>query len=128
MTQITVNHTSSSVESIVIVDDEPNNILILESMLEDGGHYEVRSFSNGKSALESIMVMPPDLILLDIRMPKMDGIEVCRRIKAHKQTENIPVLFLSALTDPFEKVRAFEAGGVDYVTKPLNEAEVLAPR
>jgi two-component system sensor histidine kinase/response regulator len=111
---------------IMIIDDEPNNLNILEAMLREEGGYEIVAFPNGASALAVAYNEPPDLILLDIRMPRMDGFEVCRRLKASKKLEGIPVLFLSALTDPHDKVKGFEFGALDYITKPLSEVEVLA--
>ena len=113
-------------KTIMIVDDEPNNLNVLEAMLREDGNYDVMAFPNGAMALDAVFTDPPDLILLDVRMPGMDGFEVCRRLKADKNLGKVPILFLSALTDPLDKVKAFELGAVDYLTKPLNEAEVLA--
>ncbi len=112
--------------TIMIVDDEPHNLDVLERMLREEGGYEVVAFPRGKMALAAAQDAPPDLILLDILMPGIDGYEVCRRLKADKSLAAIPVLFLSALTDPLDKVKAFELGALDYITKPLSEAEVLA--
>ncbi|HEY9601034.1 MAG TPA: PAS domain S-box protein, partial [Allocoleopsis sp.] len=94
-------------------------------MLSEQG-YKVRITPNGKLALKSVLVNPPDLILLDILMPKMDGYEVCQRLKADERTKDIPVIFISALSETFDKVKAFEVGGVDYITKPFQVEEVLA--
>lgn len=113
-------------KTIMIVDDEPNNLNVLEAMLRQEGGYDVVAFPSGPLALAVVYNDPPDLILLDIRMPGMDGYEVCLRLKSSKNVARIPVLFLSALTDPLDKVKAFELGAVDYIAKPLNEAEVLA--
>jgi two-component system, sensor histidine kinase and response regulator len=117
---------AEAAKTIMIVDDEPNNLNVLEAMLREEGGYKVVAFTHGAAALDVAANEPPDLILLDIRMPGMDGFEVCRRLKASKKLAGIPVLFLSALTDPLDKVKGFELGALDYITKPLSEAEVLA--
>lgn len=111
--------------NVVIVDDNPNNLRLLGGILEDAG-FKVRPAPNGEMALRSIGVQPPELILLDIRMPDMDGYEVCTRLKADEQTRDIPVIFISALQEAEDKTAAFKAGGVDYITKPFNIEEVLA--
>ena len=110
---------------IMIIDDEPENLNVLGEMLRREG-VEVRAFPKGGMALAASQEEPPDLILLDIRMPEMDGYEVCRRFKEDERLRSIPVIFLSAFSEPSDKVRAFEAGGVDFVTKPFSETEVLA--
>lgn len=110
---------------ILIVDDMPANLSLLSAMLTAQG-YEVRAAINGAMALMSAATAPPELILLDVSMPQMDGYEVCRRLKADPRTADIPVIFLSAMTAIGDKVAAFEAGGVDYVTKPFELREVLA--
>ena len=94
-------------------------------MLQESG-YRVRPVTSGAHALIAARSQPPDLILLDVTMPEMDGYEVCRRLKADASTADIPVLFISALADARDKVSAFEAGGVDYVSKPFQFAEVVA--
>ena len=111
--------------SILIVDDTPANLRLLAQMLTEHG-YHVRPVLNGAQALVAAQIMPPDLILLDIRMPGMDGYAVCQRLKADERTRDIPILFISALSDAEDKVRAFSAGGVDYITKPFQLEEVLA--
>ena len=111
--------------SIVIVDDNPNNLQVLSSMLQQAG-FKVRPALSGEIALRAIAASPPDLILLDIRMPEMDGYETCRRLKADPATQDIPVIFISALTETDDKLAAFGAGGVDYVSKPFQTDEVLA--
>jgi len=88
--------------------------------------YSVRAAANGQRALESARALPPDLIMLDIRMPGLDGFEVCQELKSHDQTREIPVIFISALDDIQDKVHGFKAGGVDYITKPFQLEEVLA--
>ncbi|MEA5470400.1 adenylate/guanylate cyclase domain-containing protein [Spirulina sp. 06S082] len=112
-------------ENILVVDDTPANLRLLVTMLKKQG-YEVRPTLNGKIALSAARAIPPDLVLLDIMMPEMDGYEVCRRLKADDRTKDVPVIFLSALDDAQDKVKAFEVGGVDYITKPFQKAEVLA--
>lgn len=111
--------------SIVIVDDNPNNLQVLGSMLQHEG-YKVRPAINGELALQAIAANPPDLVLLDVRMPGMDGYETCRRIKAQPETADIPVIFISALNESEDKLTAFDAGAVDFVSKPFQAAEVLA--
>lgn len=110
---------------ILIVDDTPDNLRVLSAMLTNRG-YEVRKALNGQRAIASVQSEPPDLILLDIKMPEMDGYEVCRQLKSTAQTSEVPIIFISALDDALDKVKAFAAGGVDYVTKPFQEAEVMA--
>ena len=110
--------------NILIVDDTPANLRLLSKMLTKNG-YEVRSVINGQMALMGAAAAPPDLILLDINMPDMDGYEVCQQLKADEKTQDIPVIFISALDRVLDKVKAFEAGGVDYVAKPFHYEEVL---
>ncbi len=117
--------TDQAPQNILIVDDTPANLDLLERILENCG-YEVRSMPNGPLALKSAAHMPPDLILLDIKMPGMDGYEVCAHLKQQPPTQDIPIIFISALQESDDKVRAFQAGGVDYVTKPFQADEVLA--
>jgi signal transduction histidine kinase len=111
--------------TILVVDDTPANLRLLTTMLMGGG-YKVRPVSSGAMALRVIETSRPDLVLLDVNMPDMDGYEVCRRLKADERWRDIPVLFISALTDTADKVRAFQAGGVDYVGKPFQFEEVDA--
>ncbi|MGB0562303.1 MAG: response regulator [Spirulinaceae cyanobacterium] len=111
--------------SILVVDDLPDNLTLLVKMLREAGH-RVRAATNGKMALNAMEKQLPDLILLDIKMPDMDGYRVCNALKNNPRTQAIPVIFLSALEDVEDKVQAFEVGGVDYITKPFQEAEVLA--
>ncbi len=111
--------------SIQIVDDNPENLDLLTFVLTKQG-YEVRAAISGSVALKAIRTDPPDLILLDIMMPGMNGYEVCEQLKADKRSRDIPVIFLSVLYETLDKVKAFSAGGVDYITKPFQEAEVLA--
>jgi putative two-component system response regulator len=111
--------------SIVIVDDNPENLHVLSAMLQSAG-YKVRPALGGEIALLAIGVSVPDLILLDIRMPDMDGYEVCKRLKADQRTRDVPVIFISALDETQDKLAAFEVGGIDYLTKPFQAQEVLA--
>src|SRR5436190_4859392 len=110
---------------IIVVDDQPANLKLMEDMLRQQG-YGVRSFPRGRMALAAASQQPPDLILLDINMPEMSGFEVCQRLKADNKLASIPVIFLSALNETEDKVKAFRAGGVDYVTKPFQFEEVHA--
>jgi PAS domain S-box-containing protein len=110
---------------IFIVDDQETNIETLAAMLERGG-FRVRWATNGQDAIEAITYTAPDLILMDILMPEMSGYEVCSTLKANPATASIPVIFLSALNDSKDRVRAFEVGGVDYIGKPYSMREVLA--
>ncbi|MDJ0723557.1 MAG: EAL domain-containing protein [Prochloraceae cyanobacterium] len=111
-------------KTILIVDDTLDNLRLLSTMLTEQG-YRVRKALNGEIALKTIQAAPPDLILLDINMPGMDGYEVCQRLKIDKNTHEIPVIFLSAFNEVFDKVKAFEVGGIDYISKPYKIEEVL---
>lgn len=115
----------ATADNILVVDDEPANLKLLNQILTGAG-YEVRSARGGELALLSVEVHQPDLVLLDIRMPGIDGYEVCKRFKSNAATHSIPVIFLSALEDEQNKIKAFEAGGVDYIAKPIHPSEVLA--
>jgi two-component system, NtrC family, sensor kinase len=123
--KMNVLETDSYKGNILVVDDNPENLRLLVSILREKG-YEVRPVLNGKLALSGARGFLPDLILLDIMMPEMDGYEVCSQLKAYEQTKNIPVIFISAINDVLDKVKAFEVGGVDYITKPFQVGEVLA--
>lgn len=111
--------------TILVVDDTPDNLRVLSSMLTKRG-YTVRKALNGQRALNACETVLPDLILLDIMMPDMDGYEVCQRLKASETTREVPVIFLSALDSGPDKVKAFSAGGADYITKPFQVEEVIA--
>jgi two-component system, NtrC family, sensor kinase len=115
----------SSPARILVVDDHPDNLDLLEVVLERQ-HYNVFRAVSGTEALNCVELVSPDLILLDIMMPDMDGYEVCEHLKKNPETQNIPVLFISALNDARDKVRAFQVGGMDYITKPFQIKEVLA--
>ncbi len=124
MSSTRIQASSSDEQSIVIVDDSPDNLRLLVEILHEQG-YKVRPAPNGERALATIHKNPPDLILLDIMMPGKNGYDVCQELKAEPKTADIPVIFLSALNDVFDKVKAFQAGGVDYITKPFQSEEVL---
>ena len=110
--------------SILVVDDSPTNLKVLVQMLKTKG-YRPRPVTSGQHALRAIEYELPDLILMDINMPILDGIATCTKIKENDQCRDIPVIFVSALTDTFDKISAFKAGGVDYVTKPFDTEEVI---
>jgi diguanylate cyclase (GGDEF)-like protein len=110
--------------NILIVDDKPENLRVLSSMLSEQG-YKVRAAISGSLALRAAQSAPPDLVLLDVLMPEMDGYEVCRLLKQDQRTCDVPVIFLSALDETLDKVRAFQAGGLDYITKPFRLEEIL---
>src|SRR5919199_171171 len=111
--------------NILVVDDTVANLRLLVNLLAERG-YKVRPASNGSMALSAALTEPPDLILLDILMPNMDGYEVCEQLKADEHTREIPVIFISAVSEVLDKVKAFAIGGVDYITKPFQVEEVLA--
>ncbi|PZV10101.1 MAG: hybrid sensor histidine kinase/response regulator [Leptolyngbya sp.] len=117
--------TSAAQSDILIVDDTPDNLRLLSAILSRH-QLSVRKALTGQWAITAAQAAPPDLILLDIKMPEMSGYEVCRRLKADPATRAVPVIFISALDDAIDKVKAFAAGGADYITKPFQEAEVLA--
>lgn len=120
------NQADAPKANILVVDDTPNNLRLLSTILQEQG-YEVGKALNGPIALRSAQTAPPpDLILLDINMPNMNGYEVCQHLKADNQTKDIPVIFISALDDVWDKVKAFQVGGVDYITKPFQREEVVA--
>jgi adenylate cyclase len=110
---------------ILVIEDEPANIQTLSTLLKERG-YQINIATNGRQALEVLERIRPDLILLDIMMPEMDGFETCRRIKASTAWREIPIIFLTAKTDTADIVRGFELGAVDYVAKPFNAHELLA--
>jgi two-component system, sensor histidine kinase and response regulator len=110
---------------ILIVDDKPDNLRLLSVMLTEHG-YDVRAVMSGSVALMGAQAQPPDLILLDISMPGMNGYEVCQHLKANPLTQDIPIIFISGLNEVLDKVKAFSVGGIDYITKPFQEEEVFA--
>ncbi|MBO9999144.1 MAG: response regulator [Cyanobacteria bacterium SID2] len=125
MTQSPQNSPADPKATLLLIDDRPENLRLLSRMLARKG-YETRSVTTGKMGLVVAEADPPDLILLDISMPEMDGFEVCQHLKANSSTAGIPVIFISALDDVMDKVKAFSSGGVDYISKPFQFAEVLA--
>lgn len=124
-TELTKQAVANEKEDILIVDDTAENLRLLSSFLVNEG-YNVRKALTGQMALTAMDAVLPDLILLDIMMPVMDGYEVCERLKSNPKTAEIPVIFLSALNDAFDKVKAFTVGGADYISKPFQFEEVLA--
>lgn len=110
--------------NILLVDDLPENLRLLSDLLLTLG-YTVRSVTSGRMALKTAKVKRPDVILLDIKMPDMDGYQVCQAFKADEDLRDIPVIFISALDDVFDKVKAFWSGGVDYIVKPFQREEVV---
>ncbi len=119
------NRVSKLSGDVLIVDDTVANLKLLTDMLMAEG-LKVRPANSGELALTSEELRPPDLILLDVRMPDMDGYEVCRRLKANKETRNIPVIFVSALDDGQARAKGFKVGGLDFITKPFLKEEVIA--
>lgn len=117
--------TQSNRAKILVVDDLLENLRLLSTLLLEEG-YDVRRAPDGAMALSNVPRFQPDLILLDIMMPEMNGYEVCAKLKADARTRDIPVIFLSALDLTFDKVKAFEVGAADYIIKPFHPAEVLA--
>jgi diguanylate cyclase (GGDEF)-like protein len=120
-----MNEAAPNRGTILIVDDTPTNLAILVDYLAEQG-FDIAVAMDGLSALEHIAETCPDLILLDVRMPGIDGFETCRRLKARKETTHLPVIFMTALSDTEDKVKGFQVGAVDYVTKPIQQEEVLA--
>jgi DNA-binding response OmpR family regulator len=110
--------------TVLVVDDNPDNLRLLAGILRKN-HYKIRLAPSGERALATIRKKAPDLVLLDIMMPDMDGFEVCRQLKVDQRTSRIPVIFISALDAILDKVKAFSIGGVDYITKPFKSEEVL---
>ena len=110
---------------ILIVDDEPINVMIAERILQKNG-YETISVNHGNDALEILQTKPVDLILLDIMMPDINGFEVCGKLMQNEKTKDIPVIFLTAVTDKESIIKGFEVGGKDYLTKPFNTTELVA--
>ncbi|HLO52227.1 MAG TPA: response regulator, partial [Kamptonema sp.] len=115
----------SAKADILVVDDIPANLRLLAGILADKG-YTIRPARDGLQALSIAQNIPIDLILLDIMMPEMNGYEVCQKLKADEITRDIPVIFISAINEVLDKVKAFAVGGVDYITKPFQAEEVLA--
>lgn len=126
MTQsVEITKVDSSHATLLIVDNHLDNVRSLSCLLSESG-YHIRKATSGEMALETIQIAKPDLVLLDVRMPEMNGYEVCQQLKANPNTCDIPVIFLSALNSTHDKVQAFAVGAADYVTKPFQAEEVLA--
>ncbi|MEO1800868.1 MAG: response regulator, partial [Cyanobacteria bacterium J06629_2] len=115
---------AQELNNILIVDDTPQNLHLLVDILTKYD-YKVRPVPNGKLALSAAEINPPDLILLDIMMPDLNGYEVCKQLKSNPKTKNIPVIFISAVNEAVDKVKAFAIGGADYINKPFQIHEVL---
>lgn len=111
--------------TILVADDNPNNLKVMESMLREFG-CEVRVALDGEAAIKSVQAQLPDLVLLDVHMPKMDGFAACEKLKADEVTRDVPIIFATALTDEFNKVAGLELGAVDYITKPIEFEELRA--
>ena len=111
--------------TILLVDDQPNNIKVLLSFLKKH-NFKLRVADSGERALQMLERFQPSIILMDVMMPRLDGFETCRRIKRNKMLHEIPIIFMTALDNLEDKIAGFEAGGVDYITKPFHQAEVLA--
>lgn len=120
-----VVETNAGPPEIVIVDDHPANLELLMKLLTAQG-YAVRAFPDAELALSSVQVAVPDLILLDVGLPRLDGFEACKQLRSDERTREVPVIFLSARVDSDDIVRGFDVGGADYVTKPIREKELLA--
>lgn len=117
--------TDTSKKTILIVDDTPNNLKLLSQILSEAG-FHVRATPSSKQAYDTSISNPPDLILLDVMMPEMNGYELCRKLREEKATRDVPILFLSALNDSDAKIKGFVCGGQDYIGKPFNPYEVVA--
>jgi|GEM_PF-3335801 len=116
---------NEAVESILIADDNPENLKLLRDILKQC-NYKVRVAVNGEQAYNSINASAPDLALLDIHMPELDGYELCEKLKKNIDHADIPVIFISALSESFHKLKGFELGAVDYIVKPFDPEEVKA--
>ena len=127
LTDKTMGSNSAEAEkaNILVVDDTPDNLRLLSAMLTERG-YKIRKALNGTTALKTVQLALPDLILLDINMPGMNGYDVCQQLKAADQSREVPIIFISALNDVLDKVKAFSVGGADYITKPFQTEEVLS--
>jgi PleD family two-component response regulator len=120
-----IDSTPTHEGNIIVVDDSPVNLELLEVILHYG-NYKVRSYRGGRMALAGVEQELPDLILLDVNMPEMNGYEVCAQLKANDRLAGVPVIFISGLASPEDKVKGFRAGGIDYISKPFQLEEVRA--
>jgi DNA-binding response OmpR family regulator len=118
-------HAKTERQDILVVDDNPDNLDLLTALLKEAG-YAVRAAPSPELALQSALAQPPALLLLDIRMPGMDGFELCRRLKQDARSREVPIIFVSGQNDVADRVRGFELGGVDFIGKPFQREEVLA--
>lgn len=116
---------NSEFDTILVVDDTPTNLAVLSEALT-AANYQVAVALDGETALEQVSYKPPHLILLDVMMPGIDGFETCRQLKANPDTADIPIIFMTALSDTVDKVKGLNLGAVDYITKPFQQEEVLA--
>ncbi len=121
---VSMNTPSDTKSRILIVDDEPGNIKILSSLL--AGEYALSVATSGAQALQIVEVQMPDIVLLDMVMPEMDGIQVCEALKANEKTRNIPVIFVTSMGDIANEERGLDAGAVDYISKPISPPIVKA--
>jgi two-component system sensor histidine kinase/response regulator len=121
-----MTHTNPQAYKVLVVDDNPMNLKVVTNYLGKEIGFQMLTARNGRSGIERARHGHPDLVLLDVLMPEMDGFETCRRLKATSDTKDIPIIFMTALSDTEHKVKGFEAGAVDYVTKPIQQREVLA--
>jgi CheY-like chemotaxis protein len=117
---------SATTPVVLVVDDEPRNLQLVGKLLSDGVVCDLCFASSGREALETMESVTPDLVLLDVNMPEMNGYEVCRTIRSADKTREIPVIFLTAQREPEDIIRGFEFGGTDYVGKPFESLELLA--
>lgn len=120
------SESEQSLNRILIVDDNPTNLRVLFEYLSGDQGYKIFIAKNGREALERTANAKPDIILLDILMPEIDGYETCRRLKEEEETRDIPIIFLTAFADAENKIKAFNSGAVDFIVKPFNQEEVLA--
>ena len=123
-TEMRTDQLNTAKPTILVVDDKPETLHLLVNLLAQEG-YNVRPVQDGQMALSTAQDDPPDLVLLDIMMPGLDGYEVCQQLKADERTHDVPVIFVTVLNDEANKVKAFSAGGADYITKPFRIEGVL---
>ena len=120
-----MNSNSLEDATILLVDDSPTNLNLLSGFIENCG-WEILIATHGQEAIKLAEIEQPDIILLDVMMPGKDGFEICKQLKSNPQTQDIPVIFMTALSDKLEKVRGLSIGAVDYITKPFQAEEVIA--
>lgn len=120
-----MNQDLSEKAVILIIDDSPTNLKILLKYLRSSG-FEIRMAENGEAGLAQVKLLKPDIILLDVMMPGIDGFETCQRLKESEETKDIPVIFMTSLAEVSDKLKGFKVGAVDYITKPFRQEEVLA--